>query len=363
MDKDKNAPNKRVVEKRVKKAVKELSAYSVPHIDCSIKLDGNESPFPLPEDIKKSLSDRLLALEINRYPDPEAHALRDKMARAAGIDKEGVLLGNGSDELIGILIASCTGSSKKVLYPTPTFSMYGLTSKAFGAEVIEVPLEENFDIDLEGMLKSIAEEDPDIIFLASPNNPTGNVYSEEKINKIIEESHGIVVVDEAYSDFSGRTFMPLLKDHENLVIMRTLSKVGFAGIRLGMLYCSHELARELNKVRYPYNINSLSQATAEVVLENSEYFTENIQLIVKERERVFSELSPVPGLELFSSDANFIFFRVADADRVFSELTNRDILIRNFNRPGRLLNCMRVTIGSPEENSAFISALRDILSP
>ncbi len=363
MDKDKSATAAGIVERRVKRNIKEIEAYSVPHIDCSIKLDGNESPFQLPADIREKLGESLIGIDIHRYPDPEARVLREKIARASGIPTDGVLLGNGSDELIGMLILACTGSTERVLYPTPTFSMYGLSATAMGAEVIEVPLDQNFDIDLESTLSIIENSDPDLIFLASPNNPTGNAYSEDRIKSIIENAQGIVVVDEAYSDFSGYTFMPLLEKNENLVIMRTLSKVGFAGLRLGMLYAKPELVRELNKVRYPYNINSLSQAAAELVLENHEFVSENIQLVVKERERVFGELKSISGIDPFSSDANFILFRVEDADRVFSELVNRDILIRNFNKPGRLQNCMRVTIGTPEENNSFTDALRDILTP
>lgn len=362
MDKDKSAEASGIVEKRVKRNIKELEAYSVPHIDCTIKLDGNESPFQLPAGIKEKLGESLIGIDIHRYPDPEARKLRQRIARAHSVPTEGVLLGNGSDELIGMLILACTGSTGRVLYPTPTFSMYGLSTTAMGAETVEVPLDKDFDIDLSTTIESIEKSDPDLIFLASPNNPTGNAYSEDRIKSIIETAEGIVVVDEAYSDFSGYTFMPLLENSENLVIMRTLSKVGFAGLRLGMLYAKPELARELNKVRYPYNINSLSQAAAELVLDNHEFVSENIQLIVRERKRVLSEMKALSGIEPYSSDANFILFRVEGADRVFKELTDRDILIRNFNKPGRLENCMRVTIGTPEENDAFLKALRDLLS-
>ena len=362
MNKDNNSPSPGIVKKRVKDAVKELQAYSVPHIDCSIKLDGNESPFSLPVDLKDKLSQALVEVDINRYPDPEADAIREKMAQAEGLSKDWVLFGNGSDELIGILISACTGSSGKVLFPVPTFSMYGLTALSLSAQTIEIPLDDDFDIDLDTTLEHIKSSDPDIIFVASPNNPTGNAFSEDRIKAIIESAEGIVVVDEAYSDFNGYTFMPALKEHDNLVIIRTLSKVGFAGLRLGMLFAHPALVDELNKVRYPYNINSLTQAATELVLENHEFVSESIQLIVRERDRVFSELRGLSGLELYPSDANFIFFRVPDAEKVFLELIERDILIRNFNRPGRLKNCMRVTIGTPDENNSLISALRTVLS-
>jgi len=363
-DKDKT-PSERggIIESRVKPEIREIRAYSVPHIECAVKLDGNESPFPLPPEIRERVGDAVKNIDVNRYPDPEAAELRDKIALASGFPSEAILLGNGSDELIGMLIETCTGSTGRILYPTPTFSMYGLTGLAMGTELLEVPLDRDFDIDLESTIVLIEKKDPDIIFLASPNNPTGNMFSKDKIEEIIQTSDGIVVVDEAYSDFSGYTFMPLIEKNENLVILRTLSKVGFAGLRIGILYASEGLVHEINKVRYPYNINSLSQAVAGVVLENHEFVSENIQLIVRERDRVYGELKTLEGIEPYPSDANFILFRAGSADQVFAKLVERDVLIRNFNKPGRMENCMRVTIGTPEENSAFLSALRDVLTP
>lgn len=352
-----------IVQSRVSQEIRDITPYSVPHIDCKIKLDGNESPFSLPQDVQEMVNRAIQEIEINRYPDPEASNLIEIMAKVTEFPIGGILLGNGSDELIGMLITTFTNGSGKVLCPSPSFSMYKLTALAMGAEVIEIPLDENFDIELDSTIKAIEDEDPDLIFLASPNNPTGNMYSASKIAEIISVSKGVVVVDEAYSDFSGYTFLPLVKECENLVILRTLSKVGFAGLRVGILYAGEDLVREVNKVRYPYNINSLSQAVSEVVLENHEFVSESIQLIVRERERVYKTLSVLDGITAYPSDANFIFFKAEDADSLFSKLVEKEILIRNFNRPGRLENCMRVTIGTPQENDAFLSALTEILAP
>lgn len=329
-------------------------------MDCGVRLDGNESPFTLTRDIAEEVEAALRKVEVNRYPDPEALELRTIIAGSSGLPTECILLGNGSDELIGMLVTALTGRSGKVLYPTPTFSMFRITALAMGKAVVEVPLDERFDIELDRTLEAIERDDPDLIFLASPNNPTGNMFSSAKIEEIINRSGGIVAVDEAYSDFSGFTFMPLLSECSNLVILRTLSKVGYAGLRLGILYASKQLAREINKVRYPYNINSLTQAAAGIVLKNHEAANENIQLIVRERRRMFAGLSRLECIEAYESDANFILFRTDDADSVFKRLTERDILIRNMNRPGRLENCLRVTIGTPEENDAFLAALSDI---
>ncbi len=352
----------RIVESRVSEKIKNIIPYSVPHIDCRVKLDGNESPFSLPENIQDKVDKALKEVEVNRYPDPEAQNLIDIISRVSQFPKGGILLGNGSDELIGMLVTTLTSGSGKVICLSPSFSMYKLTALAMGAEVIEIPLDGNYDLDLEATVKVIVDEDPDLIFLASPNNPTGNMYSASKIAEVISVAEGVVVVDEAYSDFSGYTFLPLVKECENLVILRTLSKVGFAGLRVGMLFARENLVSEINKVRYPYNINSLSQAVSEVILENNAFVSESIQLIVRERDRVYKALSNFDEITVYPSDANFIFFKIDDADSLFGKLVEKDILIRNFNRPGRLENCMRVTIGTPDENDAFLSALREILT-
>jgi len=361
-DKKSKSADLGIVESRVSREIRDISPYCVPLFDCKIKLDGNESPFRLPEEVQVKVDNAIKEIDINRYPDSEATRLIEIISKVSEFPKEGILLGNGSDELIGMLITTFSNGTGRVLCPTPSFSMYKLTGLAMGAEVVEIPLDENFDIDLDSTIKSIEDNDPDLIFLASPNNPTGNMYNAGKIAEIISVSNGVVVVDEAYSDFSGYTFLPLIKECENLIILRTLSKVGFAGLRIGMLFARENLVTEINKVRYPYNINSLSQSVAEVVLDNHEFVTENIQLIIRERDRVFNALSSLGGIDAYPSDANFIFFKVNSADSVFSKLVEKDILIRNFNSPGRLSNCMRVTIGTPEENDAFLSALSAVLS-
>jgi len=350
------------VESRVKKGIREISPYSVPHFECRIKLDGNESPFPLPDEVLERVIGEIKEVHINRYPDPEVRVLREKISKMAGFPLEGIMVGNGSDELIEMLMMTFSGGTGKVLYPVPTFSMYRITGVSLGLESLQVELDERFDIDVKKTVKEIKSKNPDLIFLASPNNPTGNRFSDDRIFEVLKHSTGVVVLDEAYSDFSGKTFLPLIKEYENLVILRTMSKVGFAGIRIGILFGRSEVVREINKVRLPYNINSLSQRVAEVILDNVAFVKENIQLIIRERDRVFRKLKLISGVEVFPSDANFILFRVKDADRVFKELIEREVLIRNFNSPGRLENCLRVTIGTPDENDGFLKALGEILS-
>ena len=241
--------------------------------------------------------------------------------------------------------------------------MFKLSTLALGLEALTVELDRYFDIDLEKMLKVLKDSDPDLTFLASPNNPTGNSFSEERIIEIIKNAKGIVVVDEAYTDFCGKSHIPLIDKYENLVVLRTMSKAGFAGIRLGILFARDHLVDEINKVRLPYNINLYTQRIAELILENLSFVGENIQLVKRERERVFKELMRIRGIEAFPSEANFILLRVTDADMVHRELINRGVIIRNFNSPGRLENCLRVTIGAPDENDSFIRALEEIVSP
>lgn len=358
----KNSNVSDIIDKRLNCKLNEFSPYSVPQPEYRIKLDGNESPFSIPKELSAKLTEHLDSIEINRYPDPEAKKLRNMISIASDFPVDGILLGNGSDELIEMMVSAFTGGTGRVMYPVPTFSMFRLCSLAYGAEVLEVDTDGNFDLDEELMINTMDERDPDLIFLASPNNPTGNSFSEKKIISVIDHSNSIVVVDEAYVDFNDLTFLPLVEKYENLVIFRTFSKIGFAGIRLGVLLGRTEIVREINKIRLPYNINSHTQRIAELVMENYEFVNENVQLIKKEREQIFEILSGLDRVSPFPSDANFILFRVSDADSVFERLIEKGILIRNFNSPGRLENCLRVTIGKPEENEAFASALSNIVS-
>ncbi len=351
-----------LVKSRVKEGIRKLSPYSVPHFKCRVKLDGNESPFHLPKEVEERVVREIRDIPINRYPDPDAATLREKISKITDFPIDGIVVGNGSDELIELLMITFSGGTGRVLYPVPTFSMFRITSVALGLEPIPVELDAKFDIDAKLMAREIKTKNPDLIFLASPNNPTGNRYSDDRIFEILKNSNGLVVLDEAYCDFSGKSFLPLIQQYENLIVLRTMSKVGFAGLRLGILFGRVEHVREINKVRLPYNVNSLSQRVAEVVLDRVGFVSERIQLINRERGRVYKELKIIRGVTAFPSDANFILFKVEDADGVFRGLIEKGVLVRNFNSPGRLENCLRVTIGTPDENNDFLRALREVLS-
>ena len=350
------------IKSRISENVRSLSPYSVPRIECSVKLDGNESPYDLEGEEKLELSRRLAQLPANRYPDPDALELRTSLSRTAGFPTDGILLGNGSDEIIQMIVEVFGGKSGRVLVPSPTFSMYRITSFLLGREVTEIPLDEDFDIDLEPMLEAIRTQDPDIIFLATPNNPTGNCFSEEKIVEILKASSGAVVVDEAYCDFSKKSYVSHIEKYENLLVLRTMSKIGFAGARLGMLFARPQIASEVNKARLPYNINSFSQNVMSFVLENPEVIERKISLILSERERVHDALERIEKIYIYPTDANFFLVRVPDAGFLFEELVKNDILVRRFEGEQRLADCLRITVGTREENDRLTDALIRIFS-
>jgi histidinol-phosphate aminotransferase len=338
----------------VKPKIRSLSAYDAKEIPCRVKLDANESPYGF-----KKVLRILKPIETNRYPDPEAKAFKKVLSRYLRVSPQNILQGNGSDELIYYLITTFGGP---VLYPIPTFSMYGIITQAIGEEKIEIPLDKEFDLNLEKILKAIKRLKPKLIFLSSPNNPTGNCFSSEKILKIIEStlSSAIVVVDEAYQPFSSKMgFLPLLKDYKNLVIMRTLSKIGLAGLRIGFLMADKEIINEVNKVRLPFNLNSLSQAIAIEVLKDRKILQYHIKIIISERDKLFNELAKIDSVNPYPSEANFILFKVKNPDGIYKGLLKEGVLVRNMK--GVVNGCLRVTIGTPEENKIFLDTLKKVI--
>lgn len=342
------------IKKFVRPNIRSLSAYEAKEIPCKVKLDANESPygFKIDADISKSI-------KTNRYPDPGARSLKNIISKTFKIKSDNILFGNGSDELIYYLITTFGGP---VLYPIPTFSMYGIIAQAVGEKKIEIPLGEEFDLDLEKVLNTIKSQKPKLIFLSSPNNPTGNCFSSERILKIIESTSllSIVVVDEAYQPFaSDKGFMPMLEDYENLVILRTLSKIGLAGVRVGFLIADEKIINEVNKVRLPFNLSSLSQAVAIEALKDRKMMKSHIKLIVSERERLFSEMAKIKGIKPFPSEANFILFKVKEPDRIYKGLLKKGVLVRNMK--GVVNDCLRVTVGTPEENRFFLNTFKEVI--
>ena len=338
------------IRRLVKPAVRALRAYEAKEIPCRVKLDANESPYGF----------RLKApmVETNRYPDPEALKLRRALARDMKVGVDNVLVGNGSDELIYYLVTTFGGP---VLFPSPTFVMYGVIATALGEKATGVHLDGNFDLDLPAMLKAIRKEKPKLVFLATPNNPTGNCFDTESMLRIIEATRGIVIVDEAYGPFATESGMaPLLPDYPNMVIMRTLSKVGLAALRVGYIAGDEEIISEVNKVRLPFNLNSYSQAYAVEALKDRKAMRGFIKDITSERQRLWDTMEAIEGIEPYPSEANFILFRAnAGAKKVYDGLLKRGVLIRNMD--ALIKGCLRVTVGTKNENSAFLKALKETL--
>ncbi len=352
------------IKKLVKPSVRTLRAYSAKEIPCRVKLDANESPYSVFRGSKgQRVKVQKIFQKLNRYPDPEAKELKKVIAKNLGLKPGNILTGNGSDELIYYLITAFGGP---VLYPVPTFSMYGIISQALGEKKIEIPLDKEFDLDIEKITNAIKKEKPKLIFLSSPNNPTGNCFSTDRILQIIETSSlltrnpSLVIVDEAYQPFSSeKGFLPLLRDYKNLAIMRTLSKIGLAGLRVGFLIADAEIINEVNKVRLPFNLNMVSQTVAAESLKNGNVMKQYINSIISERERLFDKLSQIKGIKPYPSEANFILFKTGNPDRIYKGLLKKGVLVRNMK--GVVNACLRVTVGTKEENNIFLKALKEVV--
>lgn len=338
----------------------DLRPYEVKDARYRIKMDANENPFDIPKEIKTLLAQELLYLPLNRYPDAAAKELRAKLSEQLGVNIDQIVVGNGSDELITYLITAFGRSDTRIIYPTPTFSMYEILSRAAGVETRGVSLTETFEIPVKELIALLKTDGTNIVFLSRPNNPTGNCFDEQAIIEIIDQDNTLVVLDEAYYEFSQETFLPFLSQYPNLIILRTFSKAyGLAGLRIGYMIAHQEITTEIHKVRLPYNLNSFSQRAALKLLEYQTQAESRIKLIKKERDRIFEELSIFTGIRPYPTEANFVLFRPqADADTVFERLLGEGILIRNLNTPGLLKNCLRVTAGTTEENDAFLAALK-----
>jgi histidinol-phosphate aminotransferase len=344
-----------------------LSAYHVQDSTGFIKLDAMENPYRWPEEMIAEWLDALRPAAVNRYPDPAAERLRQVLRVANNVpDGAELMLGNGSDELIQIILMAIAGEGTTVLAPLPTFVMYRQIAVSLGLQFVGVNLHAaDFSLDMDATRAAIAEHQPKVIFLAYPNNPTGNAFAVDDVLEILRIAPGLVVVDEAYAPFADDTFMSRLDDFPNLLVMRTLSKLGLAGLRLGFLVGHPAWITQLDKLRLPYNINVLTQLTAEFALSKQVVFDEQVRQIRADREQLAERLGRLP-VQVFPSQANFITLRVLEknADEVFIALRDAGILIKNLNPAGGLLQgCLRVTVGASEENQQFVEALTAVLKP
>ena len=343
----------------IRDEIRALSAYPVPDAAGLVKLDAMENPYLLPLALRHELGRLAQDAAINRYPDAAAStlkaAIRSSMQVPEGME---ILLGNGSDEIIQILALAIAKPNAVILGLEPSFVMYKMIAAFAGVRYVGVPLKADFTLDLDATLAAIHEHQPALIFIAYPNNPTGNVFDDAALLRILEAAPGLVVMDEAYHVFALRSFMPQLPRYPNLLVMRTLSKLGLAGLRLGFLVGRPAWLNELDKLRLPYNVNVLTQQVAAKVLAHTEVLEQQAAAIRGERTRLMQALSGIPGVQAFPSDANFILFRVANADKVFEGLKQRGILIKNLSwAHPQLKNCLRVTVGTADENQQFLTAL------
>jgi histidinol-phosphate aminotransferase len=342
--------------------VRAISAYPVPSAAGLIKLDAMENPFPLPPGLMQQLGDRLGRTPLNRYPLADPRAFKERLARAMGVpDGMGLMLGNGSDELIHLVIQACARIDAAVLSPAPSFVMYEMSARFNRCRFVGVPLKADFTLDAPALFAAIESQRPAVIFISHPNNPTGNLFDRAVVEEVLRLAPGLVVIDEAYLPFAQDTWMPRLPQLPNMLVLRTMSKLGLAGIRLGYLVGHPDWIAQFDKVRPPYNVNVLTLAAAELMLDNLAVLDGQAATLRAERARLAAALAESPGIVAFPSAANFILFRVGEPDRVFAALKERGILIKNVSRMHPLLEgCLRVTVGTAAENQTFIKALRAV---
>jgi histidinol-phosphate aminotransferase len=348
---------------RIRQDVQSMHAYAIQDSVGMVKLDAMENPFGLPPELQKALGERLGKLALNRYPDGRVNDLRAALAQYAGMPEgHDIMLGNGSDELISLLAMACDVPGASILAPAPGFVMYAMSAQLQGLAFHSVPLTADFELDEAAMLAAIAEHKPSIVYLAYPNNPTGNLWDDAVIEKIVVaqgEQGGLVVVDEAYQPFASKSYIDRLARHSHVLLMRTLSKFGLAGVRLGYMIGPKALVAEIDKVRPPYNISVLNYECALFAVAHAEVFAQQAKTLRDERARLQRELAALPGVKPFPSEANMILARVPDAAQAFEGLKAHKVLVKNISKMHPLLtNCLRLTVGTPAENDQLLAALK-----
>ncbi len=341
-----------------------LEPYDPQYLPAEVLLSANESPYDIPVDLRAEIASALAELPFNRYPDPLANDLREMIAQANGLTRDQVLLGNGGDELLFNVALAYGCAGRKMINLVPTFSVYALNARLNNTEVVEIPRRTDLSIDEEAVLARVAEGDISYIVITSPNNPTGDLASHDFVERLLKSTDALVLLDEAYGEFSDQTCLDLLKDHKNLLILHTFSKAfSLAGIRLGYLLGSEEVIREFIKFRQPYSVDAVSQAIAQVVYAHRAVFQQNARELSAAAREVAQRVAALPQVQaVYPTDANFFLFKVPLAGLVWQKLYDQGVLVRDFSRCPGLTNCLRVTVGSPEENEKFLSALEHALS-
>ncbi|WP_049765154.1 histidinol-phosphate transaminase [Alkaliphilus metalliredigens] len=342
----------------VRKSIEKLQPYEPNEIYCDIKLDANENngaTMLWNEKIAKAL----MGLQINQYPDTNAEEIKGILGRQLGVQKDQLVIGCGSDQLITMLFNAFVDSKDRILTLSPTFSMYRVACDIAGGITVEAPLGKDFEFDYFTFIKAVKKVEPKMIFLTNPNNPTGGVISREHIIKIIENTTAVVVVDEAYYEFYGETVADLVNYYSNLIVLRTLSKgYGLAGARIGYSISNKTVTRVLKKVKPPYNVSSLDQIAAKVCLENKVLLQESLREVIEERENLIAALESVDEIKTFKTKGNFVLIEVEEAKLLFNYLTETGIAVRYFGGQGPLKNCIRISVGTKEENRVLMKAVK-----
>ena len=347
----------------IRQDVQSMHAYAIQPSAGFVKLDAMENPFRLPPELQRELGERLGRVAINRYP---TQCVADVIAALTTHVKPPpgckLMLGNGSDELISLLALACDVPGNTILAPLPGFVMYEMSAKLQGLKFVGVPLTASFELDETAMLSAIEQHRPAITYIAYPNNPTANLFDDRVVDRIVAAvgaQQGLVVFDEAYQPFSSKTWMQRMGQHEHVLVMRTLSKFGLAGVRLGYMAGAAALIDEVDKVRPPYNISVLNAEATLFALEHADEFARQAAILCEERARLQKALAAMPGVTAFPSEANMILVRVPDAKRAFEGMKQRGVLVKHIAGLHPLLaDCLRLTVGTPEENTLMIDALK-----
>lgn len=347
---------------KIRQNVRDITAYTLKPIETRIKINQNENPFGMPAAIRDEVLRRAAQTDWARYPEFVPTSLLEKLASHSGWRADGVMAGNGSNEMIQSVVYSVVENGVRVVLPEPTFSVYQQVVRVAGGEIVPAPLNPELTFNIPRLASRIVTSKAHLAIICSPNNPTGCTISKRDLVTLLRTSEGLIVVDQAYEEFGGEDFVPLLREHDNLVILRTFSKaMAMGGLRVGYCLASPELIREFSKAKMPYSLNFFSMMTAEVALEHMDLLDPLVKAILAERDRLTSALQAIDGITVFSTSANFFIIRNArPAGEVFDRLVSRDILVRDVSKAPLLDNCLRISVGTPEENDRLIEAMLEI---
>ena len=343
----------------IKPEVRKLHGYHLTAYDCLIKLNQNESPFDVPHELKEEILRTVGNKPWSRYPEPMQKDLVEALANHVGVDPKGLIVANGSNTLLQLLMGVICAPGVNVVIPSPSFSLYGLYTDVFSGQIIDVPLTQDYCFDIPKIASAARDKNVRLVILCSPNNPTGCVISNQDLDTLLSNTDALVMVDEAYGEFHNETALDLLPKHPNLIVLKTFSKAfGAAGLRIGYLVAHPKLRDEIIKGKIPFDINVFSHTAAMAILNHQELIAERTQFICSERDRVFQLLSKIDGVTAYPSHANLLLFEVADPNAVFTGLVKQGILIRNVTSYPMLDKALRVAIGTEKENDQFLEALQ-----